>query len=142
MEVHFDSLALGPDRLGCDDAPVPTEGTFADDDHSVHQADIEELAAAAITKGCNPPANTLFCPEQAVTRGQMAAFLTRALNLSAGTAAFTDTTGHLFEPDIRAFATAGITKGCNPPANTLFCPDQPVTRAQMATFLVRAGLTD
>ncbi|MFZ0626744.1 MAG: hypothetical protein WAN34_09640, partial [Acidimicrobiia bacterium] len=36
----------------------------------------------------------------------------------------------------------GVTVGCNPPANTHFCPDQKVTRDQMATFLTRAlGLT-
>ncbi|MGC2241293.1 MAG: hypothetical protein WA726_10680 [Acidimicrobiia bacterium] len=35
-----------------------------------------------------------------------------------------------------------MTVGCNPPANTHFCPDQKVTRDQMATFLTRAlGLT-
>jgi hypothetical protein len=141
-EIHFDSLALGPDRIGCDDAPAPTEGTFDDDDDSVHRADIEALAAADITKGCNPPENTLFCPEEAVTRGQMAAFLRRALDLPAGDEGFSDTGGHTFEADIASLAAAGITKGCNPPENSMFCPDQPVTRAQMATFLVRAGLAD
>jgi hypothetical protein len=34
--------------------------------------------------------------------------------------------------------TAGVTKGCNPPANTKFCPKDPVTREQMAAFLKRA----
>jgi hypothetical protein len=29
--------------------------------------------------GCNPPVNDRFCPAQSVTRGQMAAFLNRAL---------------------------------------------------------------
>ncbi|HJR92086.1 MAG TPA: S-layer homology domain-containing protein [Acidimicrobiia bacterium] len=140
-EIHFDSLALGPERIGCDDAPVPAEGTFADDDDSVHQADIEKIAAAGITRGCNPPANTLYCPDQPVTRGQMAAFLVRALHLAPSPGTFTDTNGHTFEADIAALASADITKGCNPPANTLYCPDLPVTRAQMAAFLVRAGLT-
>jgi hypothetical protein len=52
---------------------------FWDDDGSVFEADIEALAAAGVTRGCNPPHNTRFCPEQPVTRGQMAAFLARAL---------------------------------------------------------------
>ena len=34
-------------------------------------------------------------------------------------------------------ADAGITRGCNPPENDRFCPDDAVTRAQMATFLMR-----
>ncbi|MFP3915884.1 MAG: choice-of-anchor Q domain-containing protein, partial [Actinomycetota bacterium] len=33
---------------------------------------------------------------------------------------------------------ADITRGCNPPANDRYCPGDPVTRAQMASFLVRA----
>ena len=55
---------------------------FTDDDGSVFETDIAKLAAAGITAGCNPPANTEFCPEANVTRGQMAAFLRRASNLS------------------------------------------------------------
>ncbi|MDH4307732.1 MAG: S-layer homology domain-containing protein [Acidimicrobiia bacterium] len=37
------------------------------------------LAAAGVTRGCNPPVNDRFCPAEPVTRGQMAAFLHRAL---------------------------------------------------------------
>ena len=39
---------------------------------------------------------------------------------------------------IEAIAGARITLGCNPPANDRFCPDLSVTRAEMASFLVRA----
>lgn len=39
--------------------------------------------------------------------------------------------------DIAWLAGTGITRGCNPPANDRFCPDQTVTRAQMATFMHR-----
>lgn len=53
--------------------------TFIDDDGSVFEADIAKLAAAGITRGCNPPTNDQFCPTGFVTRGQMAAFLHRAL---------------------------------------------------------------
>ena len=61
---------------------MSTNGTdFVDDDGSVFEQDIEKLAAAGITAGCNPPANTNFCPDSPLTRGQMAAFLVRALNL-------------------------------------------------------------
>ncbi len=117
---------------------------FDDIAGSVFEADIEWLADSGITKGCNPPSNTLFCPDDRVTRGQMAAFLVRALGLSdTGSQTFSDTVGHVFAADIAKLAKAGITKGCNPPANTLFCPDNRVTRGQMAAFLTRAfGLTD
>ncbi|HEX2152749.1 MAG TPA: hypothetical protein VHL52_02105 [Acidimicrobiia bacterium] len=71
----------------------------------------------------------------------MAAFLTRALDLVPAQPEFADTVGHVFQAEIGALATAGITRGCNPPTNDRFC-DEPVTRAQMASFLVRAGLAN
>jgi hypothetical protein len=51
---------------------------FTDDNDSIFETDIEKLATAGITKGCNPPDNDRFCPDRAVTRGQMAAFLNRS----------------------------------------------------------------
>jgi len=138
-EIHFDSLAFGPSRVGCADAEV-FNLPFRDDDSSVFEDDIIWLAASGITQGCNPPTNDRFCPESPVTRGQMAAFLTRALSLSAPDAVdtFTDDDGSEFETSIEALSAAGITRGCNPPTNDLFCPDDSLTRAQMAAFLTRA----
>jgi len=56
---------------------VSAAGTFIDDDTSIFEADIEWMAAHAITMGCNPPANDRYCPADNVTRGQMAAFMHR-----------------------------------------------------------------
>lgn len=121
---------------------VPTVGApgdFVDDDASLFRADIAWLAATGITLGCNPPDNTRFCPDAVVTRGQMAAFLTRALGLTERSVeGFVDDDESVFEADIERIAAAGITLGCNPPANDRFCPGEPVTRAQMSSFLVRA----
>ena len=112
---------------------------FDDDNGSVHELDIAVLAAAGITRGCNPPDNSSFCPQDGTTRGEMAAFLVRALGLAGSSDdAFDDDNDSIFEGDINAIAAAGITKGCNPPDNTAFCPDDTVTRGQMAAFLVRA----
>ena len=58
---------------------VQLDDPFVDDDDSVFEVDIEKLAAAGITRGCNPPLNDHFCLTGAVTRAQMAAFLYRAL---------------------------------------------------------------
>ena len=101
---------------------------------------IKWLAAKGITQGCNPPTNNRFCPNDEVTRGQMAAFLVRAFNLPAynGPDRFVDDNGHVFEGAIERLAQAGITVGCNPPTNNRFCPNTEVTRGQMAAFLVRA----
>jgi hypothetical protein len=68
----------------------------------------------------------------------MAAFLVRALDLPATTTDhFTDDEDSTFEKDIDRLAASGITKGCSA---TRFCPDDDVTRGQMAAFLHR-GLT-
>jgi hypothetical protein len=113
---------------------------FVDDDTSIFEADIDRLATAGVTEGCNPPANDRFCPTDHVTRGQMAAFLTRAMDYTAdgGGDLFVDDDTSVFEADIDKLATAGVTAGCNPPANDRFCPDAYVTRGQLAAFLHRA----
>jgi len=120
-------------------AVLPPGGTFVDDDGNVHEANIEAIANAGITLGCNPPTNDRYCPDSAVTRGQMAAFLVRALHLTAtGDKDFVDDNTSVFEGDIEKLAEAGVTYGCNPPDYTMFCPNDDVTRDQMASFLARA----
>jgi murein DD-endopeptidase MepM/ murein hydrolase activator NlpD len=104
-------------------------------------ASIDSIYAADISQGCSlTPLR--FCPEESVTRGQMAAFLVRSLGLEGSptaTAAYfadVDTTawyagvvGRLYEEN--------ITAGCS--ADPLrYCPNDGVTRAEMAAFLVRA----
>ncbi len=46
---------------------------------------------------------------------------------------------NIFHDDINAIADAGVTLGCNPPANDNYCPDSFVTRSQMAAFMNRLG---
>ena len=113
---------------------------FIDDDDSIFEADIEKLAAAGITRGCNPPTNDRFCPDSKVTREQMAAFLVRAIGYvdDGGGDLFIDDDDSIFEGDIDKLGTAGVTKGCNPPVNDMYCPGSVVTRGQMAAFLHRA----
>lgn len=51
---------------------------------------------------------------------------------------FTDVpNSHTFHNSIDWLAENGITKGCNPPSNTRYCPDANVTRGEMAAFLKR-----
>jgi hypothetical protein len=118
---------------------TPHTGLFTDDDDNDHEPDIDTIALAGVTYGCNPPENTLYCPEGLVTRGQMAAFFNRMLGLDDPKQDwFTDDDASEFESDIDRIAEAGITYGCNPPENTWFCPENKVTRGQMAAFLARA----
>ena len=119
----------------------PAEATsvrFADVDPGDWRAShIERLAELGVTRGC--AADPLrFCPDEPVTRGQMAALLARAFELAdAPPAGFDDTGGHHFASEIDKLAAAGITRGCA--ADPLrYCPDEPVTRGQMATFIARA----
>ena len=67
----------------------------------------------------------------------MAAFLVRALSLDSQNQQdrFTDDDDSIFEPQIETLYDYGITSGCTVDK---FCPDDPVTRGQMAAFLVRA----
>lgn len=44
---------------------------------NIFHSDIEWLADAGVTKGCNPPSNTQFCPKDNVTREAMSAFMRR-----------------------------------------------------------------
>lgn len=118
---------------------LPPGGTFVDDDGNIHEGSIEAIAAEKITLGCNPPSNDEFCPRDPVSRGAMAAFLTRALDLPpTDEDYFVDDEGSVFEESINRLAAAGITKGCDPPANSRFCLHETVTRGAMAAFLSRA----
>jgi glucose/arabinose dehydrogenase len=106
---------------------------FSDIASSTFIDDIHWLFYQGITGGCG---GGRFCPRSAVTRVQMAQFLVRAFDYPTTTTDyFTDDNGIVGESSINALAEAGITGGCAP---NLFCPTRPVTRAQMAIFLVNA----
>jgi parallel beta-helix repeat protein len=111
---------------------------FSDDNGSLFESSINRLAAAGITKGCD---SNSYCPGELVTRQQMAAFLVRAYNMNGSTEdnPFVDDNNSVFEDDIEVLSANGVTKGCNPPANTMFCPYQPVGRDAMASFIGRAS---
>lgn len=126
-------------RNGYGHLAATRDGSFIDDNLNTHEGAIEAIRAAGITYGCNPPAQTRYCPSDNITREQMAAFLRRGLNLPDATRDyFRDDSTSTFQRDINALRAAGITYGCNPPKNDLFCPKDTVTREQMAAFLTRA----
>lgn len=100
-------------------------------------AHAERLAELGVTLGCGA-APARYCPDDPVTRAQMASFLKRAFRLGpALPAGFTDIDGNRHAAAIDALHTAGITSGCS--VDPLqFCPDRATTRIQMAVFLERA----
>jgi Metallo-peptidase family M12/S-layer homology domain len=101
---------------------------------------IEKVYANGITSGCNSDP-LMYCPTKPVTRQQMAVFLLKALHGSSYTppacsGIFTDVPcSNGFAPWIEELAAEGITGGCG--NGTTYCPGDPVTRQQMAAFLLK-----
>jgi S-layer homology domain len=121
-------------------ADVPTTNSFF--------PHIQKLMELGITVGCDAGPPALYCPGQTIPRWQMAIFMVRA-RLALHGAAFTTATIPYFAdapttvdggasfPFIQRSYEEHVTVGCgtNP---LIYCPDAPVTRGQMASFIMRA----
>jgi hypothetical protein len=106
--------------------------TFTDDDGNPHEANIEKLYENGITLGCAPGR---FCPLQTLSRGQIALFIYRLLDLTPAASDFyDDDNGSPYEVAANAITQSGIGFGC---VERGFCEDDPLPREQMAEFLVR-----
>ncbi len=115
---------------------LPSSGYWDVADGTTFSADVAWLGVTGITTGCNPPWRDDFCPKRTITRAEAATMLVRALSLPASSNdRFTDDDGTTHEHAINSLAAAGITRGCGPSA---FCPDRPLSRAEMAALLARA----
>ena len=114
------------------DLPAAETDYFNDDQGSIHEDAINRLAAAGVTQGCREDS---YCPRDPIERAQMAAFLTRALDLAASEVFFTDDALSSHEDAINSLAADGVTSGCGAES---FCPSDLVTRGQMAVFLAKA----
>jgi N-acetylmuramoyl-L-alanine amidase len=98
---------------------------------------VELLKELGITTGYS---DGTFGPDLPVSRAEMAAFLSRAFNLTAaapGTSFGDVASNQWYAVFVEAIRVAGITSGCST-APSLYCPLDPVKRDQMATFLARA----
>ena len=99
---------------------------------------IENIFHHGITGGC---AAGQYCPDNSVTRAQMAVFLLKAKHGEdyvppTCTGIFDDVTcPSLFANWIEQLSAEGITGGCG---GSNYCPNNPVTRAQMSAFLLKA----
>jgi hypothetical protein len=114
---------------------VTYTGRFLDIAGHIFENAITWMAEEQITVGCNPPAYTNFCPGEAVTRGQMAVFISRVMGLPSPTGDyFDDDTGKFYESAANRLFEAGITVGCGADR---YCGDRSVSREQMAAFLAR-----
>ena len=108
-----------------------------DETHPIHGY-VETIFRRRVTAGCGAGN---FCAAQPVTRAQMAAFLVRA-QFGAGFQTpqahgllFSDVAcGGFAANEIEWIANVGVTAGCGGGA---YCGSSPVTRAQMAVFLLK-----
>jgi len=129
MKSNLGAAEIPPPATGAIFPDVPASNPFA--------PWIEQLAAFHITGGCG---NGNYCPNDPVTRAQMAVFLLKSEHGSAYippvcTGVFPDVTcPSTFANWIEQIFTEGITGGCG---NGNYCPAEPVNRGQMAVFLVK-----
>jgi hypothetical protein len=130
-EATGDALPAGPDR-------------FPDDDGSVHEANIDALAAAGVILGVGDGSE--FAPGDSLTRAQMASLIDRFLDLldddelnrsfpgATTTDVFADDAGSVHEPAINRLAVTGVVSGLRSGG---YGPQDEVTREQVASFLAR-----
>jgi hypothetical protein len=109
--------------------------TFPDNPENVFTPYINAIYAGGITVGCG---NGLYCPSDAVTRGQMAAFIVRSIygeDFNYGTTPyFSDVPStHSFFKYVQKMKDAYITA-----VTGSYDVDGTVTRGQMAAFIIRA----
>ena len=104
---------------------------------------IETLAAGGITQGCSvsPP---LYCPDSPVLRSEMAVFLERAIRGSSFqppqvSGIFVDVPPDYWASGwIEQFFNDGITQGCSVSPALLYCPNNLISRAEMAVLILKA----
>jgi bacillolysin len=126
-------------KYGKEYIPPPAKHIFSDvTPNSFFEPWIEQLAAEGITAGCG---GTKFCPNDTVTRAQMAIFLLRTRYGKDYTpppysGIFGDVPLSFFAPFIEQLSRDGVTGGCSLKP-LLYCPSGRVTRGQMAIFLTR-----
>lgn len=121
---------------GCPSHLVPATA-FTDAVATTHRAAIDCAVWWGVAQGRT---TSRFAPALQVSRAQTAAMIARLLRTtghaptSVPSAGFRDTRGHLFAADIDLLASLRIVEGVTA---TTFAPDQPVSRAQMASIVAR-----
>ena len=87
--------------------PKSKKDYFRDDKGSKHEANINRLAKAGLAISCG---TKRFCPNQTLSRGQLAAFVSRVLDSSKSPKDyFRDDNGSKYESSINRIARAGLT---------------------------------
>ena len=129
---NFDAITIDPSFV---DVPA---------NHRDYQA-LESLLDNEVIVGCSP-VNSLFCPDQTLSRATMSLWLMKAIkgqsyepNSASGTMFDDVPLDYPFANWIEAMANEGLTQGCD---NDNFCPGGFVDRAQIAKIIVKAKKGD
>jgi hypothetical protein len=136
--MHYPALPYTPPPASHFFADMPVAGKEWMEDW------VDQFYRDGITGGCGFDPQ-IFCPERELTRAEMAVFILRGLH---GAGYTPPAAGHFFadvpvtgkewmEPWIDQFYREGITTGCGY-SPLIYCPEDHVTRAEMAVFIVRA----
>ena len=125
-------VAIEPDHLITGE--VEPEPMFGDVAGTTHDEAIITLAQAGFTAGCNAED---FCPDESVTRAQMATLLSEVFDLPEVEESFFDDTTGVHAESIDRLAASGIAAGCGEPL-TAYCPDRELRRSHVAMFIARA----
>ncbi len=130
-----DAIAMIVRASGLDVSNVPATSSFEDvatDDEAF--AEIVAAAAAGLTTGCG---GGKLCPDDVVTRGEVAALVARARGWTApdDAPALDDVAGdHMYRSEIAAVASRCAASGCD----SGFCPDDPETRSSAVQLVASA----
>jgi len=133
LDVRMNALTAALQRI-----PMPGNAWRVAGPFWEYAAWIEQFAREGITAGCG---GGNYCPESFVTRAQMAVFLLKSKHGAgyvpppASGTMFTDVPQSYWAAAwIEQLVREGISSGCSA---SQFCPETPVTRAQMAVFVVK-----
>ena len=134
----------GSSEDGADEAPLLASDAFEDVSTGVwYESAITWMILHRVTSGCTP---TMFCPDANLLRQQFVTFLWRAAGQPTstylGSEAFSDVPEGVYSDQAIGWAVSnGVTRGCTQgqfgDPDWRFCPEEPVTRGQMATLLYR-----
>lgn len=117
------------------EAPPSGSNHFTDDDGHVAETSIDGLVDVGIPMGC---AEGLFCPDRPITRGEMAALITKAFDwdVEGNTSEYTDLEGSQYGGALARLAARGGILSCDAPLNERLCPRAPVRRDEAVFALV------
>ena len=134
---NWDNIAFADPTYVFSD--VQPSHPFSGEANVWYYTDVLKLYNNGVTGGCST-SPLKYCPDDPVTRAQMAVFLEKGMKGSSFTppalpVTFIDTSGHWAQYWIEALKNDGITSGCG---SGRYCPENFTTRAEMAVFLLRA----